>query len=101
MLEIAKKIIDQQKGEFDSTQFVDRYEEARRVLIEEKKASRSPVGGLRWVRNSICRPAGRGISRAASKHGTTARDVTVAMRSIDDTLGCSTRSRIFCRVRRA
>jgi len=37
MLEIAKKIIDQQKGEFDSTQFVDRYEEARRVLIEEKK----------------------------------------------------------------
>ena len=36
MLEIAKKIIDQQKGEFDSTQFVDRYEEALRVLIEEK-----------------------------------------------------------------
>jgi hypothetical protein len=59
MLEIAKKIIDQQKGEFDSTQFVDRYEEALRVLIEEKKASRSPAGGLRWVRTSICRPAGR------------------------------------------
>jgi hypothetical protein len=100
MLEIAKKIIDQQKGEFDSTQFVDRYEEARRVL-RRRRASRSPAGGLRWVRNSICRPAGRGIPRAASKHGTAARDVTVAMRSIDDTLGCSTRSRIFCRVRRA
>ena len=45
MLEIAKKIIDQQKGEFDSTQFVDRYEEARRVLIEEKKGK--PVAGGR------------------------------------------------------
>lgn len=45
MLEIAKKIIDQQKGEFDSTQFVDRYEEALRVLIEEKKGK--PVAGGR------------------------------------------------------
>jgi hypothetical protein len=45
MLEIAKKITDQQKGEFDSTQFVDRYEEARRVLIEEKKGK--PVAGGR------------------------------------------------------
>ena len=37
MLEIAEKIIDQQKGEFDSTHFTDRYEEALRALIEEKK----------------------------------------------------------------
>ena len=37
MLEIAEKIIDQQKAEFDPTQFVDRYEEALRAMIEEKK----------------------------------------------------------------
>jgi DNA end-binding protein Ku len=37
MLEIAEKIIDQQMAEFDSTHFVDRYEEALRAVIEEKK----------------------------------------------------------------
>jgi DNA end-binding protein Ku len=37
MLAVAEKIIDQQSGDFDPAEFVDRYEEALRALIEEKK----------------------------------------------------------------
>jgi DNA end-binding protein Ku len=37
MLAIAEKIVDQQSGTFDPSEFVDRYEEALRALIEEKK----------------------------------------------------------------
>jgi DNA end-binding protein Ku len=36
MISIAEKIIAQQEGPFDPTQFVDRYEAALRALIEEK-----------------------------------------------------------------
>ena len=37
MLAIAEKIVDQKAGDFDPTEFVDRYEDALRELIEEKK----------------------------------------------------------------
>jgi DNA end-binding protein Ku len=37
MLDIAEKIVEQQSGEFDPSHFNDRYEEALRALIEEKK----------------------------------------------------------------
>ena len=37
MLAIAEKIVEQQAGEFDPAEFVDRYEDALRALIEEKK----------------------------------------------------------------
>lgn len=37
MLAIAEKIVDQQAGEFDPSEFVDRCEDALRELIEEKK----------------------------------------------------------------
>lgn len=37
MLDIATKIIDQQAGAFDPAEFNDRYEDALRELIEEKK----------------------------------------------------------------
>ena len=37
MLEIAEKIVAQQSGEFDPAEFTDRYEDALRALIEEKK----------------------------------------------------------------
>jgi DNA end-binding protein Ku len=37
MVEIAAKIIEQQEGPFDPTQFKDHYEEALRALIEEKE----------------------------------------------------------------
>lgn len=37
MLDIAEKIIAQQSGDFDPAEFTDRYEDALRALIEEKK----------------------------------------------------------------
>jgi DNA end-binding protein Ku len=37
MISIAEKIIEQQEGPFDPSQFVDRYEEALKALIEDKK----------------------------------------------------------------
>lgn len=40
MLDIAEKIVAQQSGEFDPSEFNDRYEEALRGLIEEKKKGR-------------------------------------------------------------
>ncbi len=40
MLAIAEKIIDQQTGKFDPSEFVDRYEDALRALIEEKRKGR-------------------------------------------------------------
>ena len=43
MLEIAEKIIDQQSGDFDPSEFTDRYEDALRALIEEKKKGHKPV----------------------------------------------------------
>jgi DNA end-binding protein Ku len=39
MVDIAAKIIGQQEGPFDPSQFTDRYEEALRKLIEEKEKS--------------------------------------------------------------
>jgi DNA end-binding protein Ku len=37
MLSIAEKIVEQQAGKFDPDEFVDRYEDALRDMIEEKK----------------------------------------------------------------
>jgi DNA end-binding protein Ku len=37
MIDIARKIIDQKEGPFDPEEFTDRYEDALRALIEEKK----------------------------------------------------------------
>jgi DNA end-binding protein Ku len=37
MLDIAQKIIEQQVGDFDASEFKDRYEDALRALIEEKR----------------------------------------------------------------
>jgi DNA end-binding protein Ku len=43
MIAIAEKIIEQQEGPFDPTQFVDRYEEALKALIEDKKKGHRPA----------------------------------------------------------
>lgn len=43
MIAIAEKIIAQQEGPFDPSQFVDRYEEALRALIEDKKKGHKPA----------------------------------------------------------
>jgi len=37
MLDIAGKIIEQQAGDFDPSEFTDRYEDALRALIEDKR----------------------------------------------------------------
>lgn len=41
MVEIAAKIIEQQEGDFDPSQFTDRYEEALRALIADKEEGRT------------------------------------------------------------
>jgi DNA end-binding protein Ku len=43
MIAIAEKIIEQQEGPFDTSQFVDRYEEALKALIEDKKKGHEPA----------------------------------------------------------
>jgi DNA end-binding protein Ku len=43
MISIAEKIIEQQEGPFDPSQFVDRYEEALKALIEDKKKGHEPA----------------------------------------------------------
>jgi DNA end-binding protein Ku len=43
MISIAEKIIEQQEGPFDPGQFVDRYEEALKALIEEKTKGHKPA----------------------------------------------------------
>ena len=43
MIQIAEKIIEQQEGPFDPSQFVDRYEEALKTLIEDKKKGHRPI----------------------------------------------------------
>jgi DNA end-binding protein Ku len=40
MLALAEKIVEQQAGTFDPADFVDRYEDALRALIEQKKKGR-------------------------------------------------------------
>jgi len=43
MLEIAEKIIEQRAGDFDPTEFTDRYEEAVKELIERKSQGIKPI----------------------------------------------------------
>jgi DNA end-binding protein Ku len=43
MIAIAEKIIEQQEGPFDPSQFVDRYEEALKALIDDKKKGHRPA----------------------------------------------------------
>jgi len=43
MIAIAEKIIEQQEGPFDPSQFVDRYEAALKALIEDKKKGHKPT----------------------------------------------------------
>ena len=43
MIAIAEKIIEQREGPFDPSLFVDRYEEALKALIEDKKKGHKPA----------------------------------------------------------
>ena len=43
MIVIAEKIIEQQEGPFDPSRFVDRYEQALKALIEDRKKGHKPA----------------------------------------------------------
>jgi DNA end-binding protein Ku len=43
MIAIAEKIIEQKQGPFDPSQFVDRYEDALKAMIEDKSKGRKPA----------------------------------------------------------
>src|ERR1700710_910736 len=43
MIAIAEKIIEQQEGPFDPSQFVDRYEEELKALIDDKTKAHNPA----------------------------------------------------------
>jgi DNA end-binding protein Ku len=43
MISIAEKIIEQKEGPFDPSKFVDRYEDALKALIEDKKKGHKPA----------------------------------------------------------
>ena len=43
MVDIARKIIEQQEGPFDPSRFVDRYEEALKALIDDKRKGHKPA----------------------------------------------------------
>jgi DNA end-binding protein Ku len=43
MIAIARKIIEQQQGPFDPSQFTDRYEDALKALIAEKSEGAKPI----------------------------------------------------------
>lgn len=43
MIAIAERIIEQREGPFDPSQFVDRYEQALKALIEEKQRGHRPA----------------------------------------------------------
>jgi DNA end-binding protein Ku len=87
MLAIAEKIVDQQAGKFDPAEFVDRYEEALRALIEDKRKGRvirpekpanddgKVVDLMAALRNSL-KGGGTGRERAERFVATTARRPT-------------------------
>jgi DNA end-binding protein Ku len=70
MVDIAAKIIEQQEGPFDPSQFTDRYEDALRALIKEKekghtvKATEEPkeaevIDLMEALKRSLGQPGGR------------------------------------------
>jgi DNA end-binding protein Ku len=86
MLDIAEKIVEQQSGDFEPSEFTDRYEDALRALIEEKRKGR-PVRPMKpanddtkvvdlmdALRNSLKGGAqGRGRADHPAPKGRTAR----------------------------
>lgn len=80
MITIARKIIEQKEGDFDPEQFTDRYEDALRELIEEKKrghritVSEEPhdVGNVVDLMEALKRSiAGQKAPKSTSKKGAT------------------------------
>ena len=75
MIAIAERIIEQREGPFDPSQFVDRYEQALKALIEEKQRGRRPatvsepadtnvIDLMSALRASLAGPAAKKSSKA-------------------------------------
>ena len=89
MLAIAEKIIEQQSGDFDPSEFTDRYEDALRALIEDKKKGKpvksakpanddgKVVDLMEALRKSL---TGGGAPRARAERFATARKKPAAKR---------------------
>lgn len=101
MLAIAEKIIDQQSGDLDPAEFTDRYEDALRALIEEKRKGKpvkptarpanddgKVVDLMEALRKSpdqrpgqrLGQRLGKGAPRARAEHSTAAKKKPAAKR---------------------
>ena len=80
MVEIAARIIDQLEGDFDTSQFTDRYEDALRALIKQKEkghtvtAPEEPreaevIDLMEALKRSLGQPAGERRKTAPSRAG--------------------------------
>jgi non-homologous end joining protein Ku len=68
MLEIAEKIVDQQRAEFDPSPFVDRCEQALRDVIERKKEGQPVTVAAREVAEAA-HAIGSGRQPATARFG--------------------------------
>lgn len=87
MIAIAERIIEQQEGPFDPSQFVDHYEEALKALIAEKQKGHKPVtapepedtnvvdlmSALRASLQGRGRPAGKAPAKAPAKRASASK----------------------------
>ncbi|MBV9509929.1 MAG: Ku protein, partial [Caulobacteraceae bacterium] len=92
MVDIAEKIIAQQEGPFDPSRFVDRYEEALKGLIADKRKGRKAVAAeepedtnvvdlMAALRASLAAKGGRSQRAAADKEGPANRGAKAPARS--------------------
>jgi DNA end-binding protein Ku len=108
MLDIARKIIEQQASNFDPSEFKDRYEDALRALIEEKRKglpvrpAAAPekdtnvvnlMDALRKSLQSGAQSAAPATSRAAASQAGTRRPTSAKPRHAGSTTRTSTRGR--------
>lgn len=88
MVEIATRIIEQQEGPFDPSQFTDRYEEALRALIAEKEEGRTVTAPdepreteVTDLMAQLKASLGAGGGKAAERRKTTSRASATKKRS--------------------
>ena len=74
MLEIAEKIVAQQKAKFDPTKFEDRYEDALRDLIARKKKGETLVSSAEPKEDDKVVDLMAALSQSLKGHGAIPRD---------------------------
>ena len=78
MIAIAEKIIEQREGPFDPSQFVDRYEDALKALIEDKKMGHKPAKVEEPEDSNVIDLMAALRASLAGKGATTAKDAAPA-----------------------